>query len=358
MKPIDLSSKLILPRIVPGAENDSSVPLKHPSPKPQQPPWLLPLFLPTSNWLSDLVASRSQMHFQSGLSLSLPWPRTLLFSIWKLEEPANWAPVYFPYPSHEELANTQTSSRDPQFQLSHVYTQPTGGSLNSSAGPSRPPWLALHWIFIPSFSKAPANFSYIEWFEEAWTQHPLVSLPMLVLHVHLTTRISPVILKTMLSVWVSVLCEVLHKPSSPPPLCPQPCLPSVLIPLSQPLMRCLEIPYLVIYLHIQTVSSLSTEDFFLLIYLYYCRCQAEWPACGGFSNICWMIIRKPTIPWLNYHWTAYFLQYSRMHRKSLRKPRRCGDDTLRFWKSCNKECCECTHVFDSMKRLNLQFPFG
>lgn len=71
------------------------------------------------------------MHIQSGLSLSLPWPRTLLFSIWKLEEPANWALVYFPHPNHKELAKTQISSHDPQLQLSHVHTQPAGESLSS-----------------------------------------------------------------------------------------------------------------------------------------------------------------------------------------------------------------------------------
>lgn len=186
------------------------------------------------------------MHAQSGLSLSLPWPRTLLFSIWKLEEPANWALVYFPHPSHEELAKTQISSRDPQLQLPHIYTQPTGESLSSLAGTTRPSWLASLWIFMPSSSKAPPNSSYIEWFEGAWTQHLLMSLPMLILHVHLTTRMCPVILKTPPSVWVIVSVKSSTSSLCPPTLCPQPHLPFVLIPSSQHLMHCLEIAYLVI----------------------------------------------------------------------------------------------------------------
>lgn len=107
MKPKDLSSKPILPRTVPDAENDSSIPLSHPSQKHELASQQLPLFLPTCNCLSDPVAPISQMHFQSDLSLSLLWPRTLLFSIWKLEKPANWTPVYSPHPSRNELAKRQ-----------------------------------------------------------------------------------------------------------------------------------------------------------------------------------------------------------------------------------------------------------
>lgn len=67
------------------------------------------------------------MHFQSGVSWSLPQPRALLFPIWMLEEPANWAPVYCPHPSHNELAKTQISSCYPQLKVSLVNAQPTEG---------------------------------------------------------------------------------------------------------------------------------------------------------------------------------------------------------------------------------------
>lgn len=155
------------------------------------------------------------MHTQSGLSLSLPWPRTLLFSIWKLEEPANWALVYFPHPNHKELAKTQISSHDPQLQLSHVRTQPAGESLSSLAGPTRSSWLASLWIFMPSSSKAPPDSSYIEWFEGAWAQHLLMSLPILILHVHLTVRMCPSHPQDPAQCLGHWLCEVLHKPFLP-----------------------------------------------------------------------------------------------------------------------------------------------
>lgn len=86
---------------------------------------------------------------------------------------------------------------------------------------------------------------HVEWFKEAWTQHPLMSWPVLVLLIHLTVWISPSILKAMSELVSSIPCEAHCRPSWPPPFpglnllfplwCP--------IPLSKHLLCCLETTY-------------------------------------------------------------------------------------------------------------------
>lgn len=150
------------------------------------------------------------------------------------------------------------SSRDPQLPIPHVYTPPAGGSQNSLARPTSSSWLASLWIFTPFSSKAPPNSSYIGWFEErdlspafphgfaGGPAHPC-DHPNLPGHPQGHDQ----------CLW---LRKVLHRP---------PCLlhalssassSFVLMLLSQHLVCSLEIAYLLIYLHSQTV--LRAKDFF------------------------------------------------------------------------------------------------